>query len=755
MSEFYPEPEIDEPEPNVQEKETFAFQAEISQLMSLIINTFYSNKSVFLRELVSNSSDALDKIRYQGLTDKSVLESEPNLEISIIPNKENNTLTILDTGIGMTKTELVNNLGTIAKSGTKAFMEALSSGADVSMIGQFGVGFYSAFLVADTVRVSSKHNDDEQYTWESSAGGSFTITQEENPEFKLTRGTSITMVLKDDQLEYLEENIIKEIIKTHSEFINYPITLQVVKERDVVKELDAEDAEDAEEGKVEEVDEDKKTETVKENYNEMELLNKNKPIWTRSPDEITVEEYTNFYKGLTSDWEEHLGVKHFHAEGQIDFKSILFLPKRAPNDLFQKKKDSPIKLYVRRVFITDKCEDLVPEWLNFMRGIVDSEDLPLNISREMLQQNRIMKVIRKNIIKKSIELFNEMMEEESTSEKFYENYSKNIKLGVYEESAHREKLAELLRYNTNKSDQLVSLSTYIENMGEGQNDIYYITGESNESVANSSFVDGMTSRGYEVLYMTEPIDEYVMQQLKQYNGKNFVSITQDGFQLPANEGEKEKFEAMTQEYAPTCAKIKEFFGDKVEKVSISNRLNNTPCCVTTGQFGWSANMERIMKAQALRDTAQMNYMVGKKNFEINPTHPIIREIKDKLVDAENNRMCQSLLALLFETSLINAGFTLDDPSVFSHRMYNMVSMGLGLEPGPSEEPVGEPSEGPSGEPSEGPSGEPSTAEPTTEQENNDEPPPLESTLESTGDSETTSGATETLTVVDESMEEVD
>ena len=670
--------------------------------MGLIINSFYSNKEVFLRELISNASDALDKIRYKSITDpeSAGTDVEPNFKIQIIPDKNTKTLTLIDTGIGMSKDDMVQNLGMIARSGTKRFMEALNSGTDISMIGQFGVGFYSAFLAAETVTVHSKSVDDKPYVWESSAGGYFTIKEDEESDLK--RGTKIVLHLKPECQEFLEEKKLKDLVKRHSEFISFPIEIYTEKttEKDVTddeaeeeekkdeEKKEGEDKIESEEKKEDDLEikeekekKEKKTKKVKEVSHEFERINNTQPIWMRKPEDITKEEYVNFYKSISNDWEEHLAVKLFSVEGQLEFKSIIFIPKRAPMDLFeQKKKKSNIKLYVKRVFIMDECDDLIPDYLSFVRGVVDSEDLPLNVSREHLQQNKIMKIIKRNMTKKCLELIQEISENDEDWKKFYEQFSKNLKLGIHEDSNNRQKLANFLRFNTSKSgDDMISLQEYTERMKEGQKDIYFITGESKKAIDNSPFIETLKKKDLEVLYMTDPIDEYVIQQLKDYEGKKLRNCTKEGLEFEESEDEKKRKEELKTAYEGLCKHIKEVLGDKIEKCVLGTRLTDSPCILVTSEWGWTANMERIMKAQALKDASMSSYMVSKKTMEINPNHPIIAQLKAKVEADSSDRTVKDLIWLLFDTSLLTSGFSLEEPSSFSSRIHRMIKFALNVD----------------------------------------------------------------------------
>ncbi|CAE8641444.1 unnamed protein product [Polarella glacialis] len=710
--------------------EKHEFQAEVSRLMDIIINSLYTDKNVFLRELISNAADALEKARFHSVQDETFLGDFKDLEIKIEHDADAKTISIVDTGVGMSKADLINNLGTVAKSGTTNFLEAMAEGGDANLIGQFGVGFYSAFLVADKVSVTSKCNDDPvQHVWESSADASFTVVDDPRGN-TLGRGSRVTLHLKEDAHDYLSEDKLKEGCKKYSQFIQFPIYVKVKKEVDVDAEEDDDDddKEDDEEKKddVETKDDEEKEEKVdkkptKKTVHEWEQVNTQKAVWLRAKEDITEEEYNEFYKSISKDYLDPLAYTHFNAEGEIEFKSILYLPKKAPFDMMDNywQKRSEVKLFVRRVLVAEKFDELLPRYLNFVRGVVDSDDLPLNVSREQLQQNKIMKVISKKLVRKVLELMKklakdeesggdddeekeegdetevkkESKDEEGTWTKFWKEFNKNLKMGCYEDDSNRSKLSKLLRYYTTKSDgKEISLDKYLDRMQESQESIYYMSGDSLDVMKKAPALQIFMKKDIEVLMLSDHLDEPCLQKLADYEGKKFVSIQKADVKLDESEEEKKRFAKVKDMYKPLTDWWKKKLTDlteggamkdagvKIEKVEISKRLTSSPVVVVTSQFGYSAQQEKVMKSQAFQNKDQLSMMAGRKTLEINPNHAVIQDLLAKVKASESDESAGNSAELLFQTALIESGYEIADTSALVTRIYRLMSKDLGVDP---------------------------------------------------------------------------
>jgi heat shock protein beta len=715
------------------------FQAEINQLLAIIINSLYSNKEIFLRELISNASDALNKIRFLGLTDKSSLDGGDTLEIRIQADKERNTLTIKDTGIGMTRSDLLNNLGTIAKSGTKAFLEKLQSTNDYSLIGQFGVGFYSAFLVADKVVVITKHNDDQQLIWTSSADNTFVITEDPRGN-TLGRGTEIILHLKDDAKSYIDDLELRNLITKYSEFIQYPIHLYTTStDNTEVPDEEAQAIEDAKEAeeeekkrlareekiargeKVEEEDEEdkkpkpKKTKWVQKTTSDWKWVNQARPIWTRDPKNINEADYHQFYRAISHEFDNPLAYAHFSAEGGVDFKALMYVPFKAQQGQFDfNKKSASVKLYVKRVFITEAMEDLLPRYLNFIRGVVDSEDLPLNVSRENLQHSKLLRKIKKKLVAKIINMLQDLSDKEKEVKKAEEEglrkkpkgdkewdaarqytkcwkeFGKNLRLGMIEDEENRKKLIPLMRWpsTATEEDDFTSLDDYVDRMKEGQKAIYFLAGESMAEVKNSPHLEQLRKREYEVLFLTEAIDEYAVQHIKEYRGKPLQNVASDELSFGDEEDatEKERWDAIVKNFDPLVKFLEKSLGKKVTKAMVGKRLSVSPCVLASPKYGISANMQRIMRGQALsNEHPQIGLLADMKVMEINPDHPIIQNMNERVKVNHLDAVSAQQAELLYETAVLRSGYLLTDTSSFADRINTL--MKEFLETAPPVEPL--------------------------------------------------------------------
>jgi heat shock protein beta len=643
--------------------------------MDIIINSLYSDRDVFLRELVSNAADACDKKRFLSITENETL-AKPEIKIKADP--DNNILIIEDSGVGMTKDELVNNLGRIAQSGTKAFLDALGKGtADVNLIGQFGVGFYSAYLVADKVEVVTKsmQPNSPQLKWTSNAGSSFTISEDDSGDEIEGSGTRLVLHLKEDASDYLESAKINELLQRYSEFIEFPINIW--KETTEYKQVPDEEAnKDLKEG------EEPKMKTVPETVEGYELVNKHKPVWLRSPKDVTEEEYKEFYQGaFRNSYDEPMQHSHFVLEGQVECKSVLYIPGMLPFELSKDMFDENarnIRLYVKRVFINDKFEDLMPRWLKFVRGVVDSDDLPLNVSREILQKSKVLSIINKRLVRKSLDMIEAIADDEDETKYilFWNNFGKYLKVGIIEDDRNRKEIAPLLRFFSSKSgDEFTSLDTYVENMPEGQKSIYYVTGDGRAAASMSPVVEKLTSRGYEVLFATEPLDEIMFESLREFKDFDVVDAAKEGLSLDDEEDEetKKEKENLAQEYKQVVEYLEALLAGKVQKVTVSNLLTDSPAALVQGAYGMSPTMQRYMRAQTVASGSdlgldQMNQAV----MEINPKHPIVADLERMIKNNKEAKETEEYALLMYDVASMTSGYDVKDMGGFAKRVMNLM-----------------------------------------------------------------------------------
>jgi len=631
-------------------KTTKQFQTEVQQLLDLVIHSLYSNKDIFLRELISNASDAIDKVSFESHSNEALLESDSDWKIKLIPNKEAGTLVIRDNGIGMTMAEVEENIGTIARSGTKAFMQNLKDKAasdSPELIGQFGVGFYASFMVSDRVTLETRKGGttaDSGCRWESTGDGSYTVEDCHREK----RGTEITLHLKEEFKTYLDEWKIRSIVKKYSDYIQYPVVMDISR-TESVKDADGKEIEGA--GTIEKTEE--------------QTLNSMKAIWARPKSDVTEEEYTEFYKHVSHDYDAPFRTIHFSAEGTSEFKALLYLPAKKPFDMFMNDRKKGLQLYVKRVFISDKCEELIPDYLRFVKGVVDSADLPLNVSREILQEDVQIKRIQKSLVGKVLSTLAEVKEktlDEYVS--FWKEFGQVIKEGMHFDYANKEKLQELLLFESTSTEAgaFVSLKEYAERMPENQKEIYYITGSSRETLEQSPHLEMFRAKGYEVLFLTDPVDEWVVQTLTEYNEKPLKAVDRGDISLDSEEEQKEKEkkrEEAQKEFSDLISLISDRLKDKVKEVRFSNRLTDSACCLVADQYGMNANMERIMKA--------MNQTVpdSKRILELNPDHTLLKAMASIHQKDASAAALADYADLLYDQALLTEGSTIKDPLRFT------------------------------------------------------------------------------------------